>query len=110
MCSSDLIDPDAAGRRDELVLSLARELLRNADKHAQATRVTVRVALEHGSVRLEVTDDGRGLAPGRLTEALREGHIGLASSRERAEAIGGSLLAGPRDDGLPGTQVVALLP
>jgi len=104
------IDPEAAGHRDELVLSLARELLRNAGKHARATRVTVRVALEHGAVRLEVTDDGRGLAPGRLTEALREGHIGLASSRERAEAIGGSLLAGPRDDGLPGTQVVALLP
>ena len=42
--------------------------------------------------------------------ALGEGHIGLASSRERAEAIGGSFRVGARDDGRPGTQAVALLP
>ena len=32
------IEPAAAGRRDELVMSLARELLRNAGKHARARR------------------------------------------------------------------------
>jgi PAS domain S-box-containing protein len=104
------IDPAAAGRRDELVLSLARELLRNAAKHAGASRVDVLVGLAAGAVRLEVTDDGEGIAPDRLAEALGDGHIGLASSRERAEAIGGSFRVGARDDGRPGTQAVALLP
>ena len=104
------IDPAAAGHRDELVLSLARELLRNAAKHARAHRVDVLVGLEGGAVRLEVSDDGGGIAPERLAEALGEGHIGLASSRERAEAIGGSFRVGARDDGRPGTQAVALLP
>ena len=50
------------------------------------------------------------MAPGRLGEALGQGHIGLASSRERAEAIGGRLRVGPRSDGARGTQAVALLP
>lgn len=104
------IDPAAAGRRDELVLSLARELLRNAGKHARASEVRVRVGLEDDAVRLDVADDGVGLAEHRLAEALGSGHIGLASSRERAEAIGGSFRVGPRDDGAPGTQAVALLP
>lgn len=104
------IEPVAAGRRDELVLSLARELLRNVAKHARAGEVHVRVALEDGSVRLEVTDDGAGFAPERLADALGQGHIGVASSRERAEAIGGSFRVGTRDDGQPGTQAVALLP
>jgi two-component system NarL family sensor kinase len=72
--------------------------------------VAVRVALEADAVRVDVVDDGAGFAPERLGEALGEGHIGLASSRERAEAIGGSFRVGPRDDGQPGTQAVALLP
>jgi PAS domain S-box-containing protein len=104
------IEPAAAGRRDELVLSLARELLRNAGKHARAERVDVSVAFEEGGVRLDIVDDGVGLSGDRLPEALGSGHIGLASSRERAEAIGGTFRVGPRDDGLPGTQAVALLP
>ena len=104
------IEPAAAGRRDELVLSLARELLRNAGKHARAERVGVTVALDEDTVRLDVVDDGVGLAEDRLPEALGSGHIGLASSRERAEAIGGSFRVGPRDDGLRGTQAVAVLP
>ena len=108
-CNVD-IEPAADGRRDELVLSLARELLRNAAKHAGAREVAVGVALAGDAVRLEVTDDGTGFAPDRLADALGRGHIGLASSRERVEAIGGSFRVGPRDDGRSGTQAVAVLP
>ena len=104
------IEPAAAGHRDELVLSLARELLRNAAKHARAREVAVRVTLEDAGVHLEVTDDGTGFAAGRLSDALGQGHIGVASCRERAEAIGGSFRVGPREDGRPGTQAVAILP
>ena len=108
-CSVD-IEPAAAGRRDELVLSLARELLRNVAKHAGAREVHVRVISEGAAVRFDVVDDGGGFPADRLADALGKGHIGVASSRERAEAIGGSFRVGPRDDGRPGTQAVALLP
>jgi signal transduction histidine kinase len=104
------IESAACGLRDELVLSLGRELLRNVAKHAGASEVVVRVAYADGAVRLEVIDDGAGFAPERLADALGQGHIGVASSRERAEAIGGTFRVGPRDDGRPGTQAVAVLP
>jgi PAS domain S-box-containing protein len=104
------IDPAAAGQRDELVLSLARELLRNVAKHATAQHVEVKVQRAPDGIVLEVTDDGVGIAPGRLQAALGEGHIGVASSHERAEAIGGGMRVGPRTDGRPGTQALATLP
>jgi two-component system NarL family sensor kinase len=104
------IDPAASGPRDELVLSLVRELLRNVAKHAMARTVSVRVRSTTEGIVLEVTDDGIGIEPGRLRAALGSGHIGVASSQERAEAIGGSLRVGPRADGRPGTQAIAVLP
>jgi signal transduction histidine kinase len=41
-------------------------------------------------IRLEVADDGVGMPPGREEAALREGHIGLASTIQRMQAIGGA--------------------
>ncbi|HEV2814120.1 MAG TPA: GAF domain-containing protein [Solirubrobacteraceae bacterium] len=76
---------------DELVVALLREFVHNAVKHADATFLVVTVGDEDGRVVLEVSDDGRGMAPDRPAEALRDGHIGLASSRERVEAVGGRL-------------------
>jgi two-component system NarL family sensor kinase len=85
------VEPDAAGPHDELLLSVARELLSNVARHAHAGRATVSVRSEGDSVVLEVADDGSGLTPGRLEQARAEGRIGLASCRERMEAVGGAL-------------------
>jgi len=103
------VDPAAAGLRDELVLSLARELLNNAAKHAEADVVRVTVARQNGSVLLEVADDGRGLDPEAVAAAPMKGHIGLASMAQRVEAVGGSLdlRAAPSEQG---TTVLARLP
>ena len=103
------VDPSATGLRDELVMSLARELLNNAAKHAQAAHVHVTVGRVDGSVLLEVADDGRGLDAAAVAAAPMHGHIGLASLAQRVEAVGGSLdLHGATDGG--GTTVVARLP
>jgi two-component system NarL family sensor kinase len=83
------IEPAAVGIHDELVVSLVRELLSNIAKHARATRAAVTLTRENHDVALEVTDDGRGFTAERQVAALVEGHIGLASSRERVEASGG---------------------
>jgi signal transduction histidine kinase/PAS domain-containing protein len=106
-CELD-IDPSAGGVRDDLVIALARELLTNAAKHAGASRVSVRVRRADGGILLEVADDGDGIPEGRLADALREGHIGLASSIQRVEAVGGTLTLSPVPGG--GTSVAATLP
>jgi signal transduction histidine kinase len=74
-----------------LLLTLMRELLTNVAEHARAHTARVRLRREGDILELEVADDGVGIPPGRLAEALAEGHIGLASARRRAEAAGGSL-------------------
>ncbi len=51
---------DAPGDHDDLVLALARELLQNAAKHADARRVRLEVTREGGAVVLLCADDGRG--------------------------------------------------
>jgi PAS domain S-box-containing protein len=102
------VDQDAAGHQDDLVLSLARELLANVARHAEASRCSVSVMREGERLTLEVADDGRGIPPGRQDRALREGHIGLASAIQRVQAIGGEaeVWSGPGS----GTVVQARIP
>lgn len=85
------VAPEATGIADQLVFSLARELVLNVVKHAAASSLRVRVQRTAGELLLEVADDGRGLDPARLRAAPLAGHIGLASATERVEALDGTL-------------------
>ncbi|HEY7631164.1 MAG TPA: PAS domain S-box protein [Thermoleophilaceae bacterium] len=102
------VDDDATGVHDELILSLARELLTNVAKHAEAKHVRVEVRREDAWIVLVVVDDGLGIESGRREAALREGHVGLASSAERVEALAGRFEV----EGRPGrgTRARAVLP
>jgi PAS domain S-box-containing protein len=83
------VEREASGVEDALVLSAARELVMNVAKHAEASRCSVRVERRGQRIYLEVADDGKGIPEGRQDRALREGHIGLASTVQRMKAIGG---------------------
>ncbi len=102
------ITDDALGLGDQLVFSLARELMVNARKHSEASELSVRVFTDGERVVLEVSDDGRGFDAQQWQRARVEGHIGLASAAERVEAIGGrfALSGGPGN----GTRVRIELP
>jgi signal transduction histidine kinase len=64
----------------------AQEALTNISKHAQASRVTVDLALAGGVLSLEISDNGRGLQPDDLAKARSFGIRGL---HERAGTVGG---------------------
>jgi len=81
---------------DRQLLAIARELISNAGRHSGGSVVEVKVGAEEGLLRLEVADDGVGVDEERRRDALREGHIGLVSVAERAEAVGGRFLVEPR--------------
>ena len=69
----------------EVFYRIAEEALRNAELHANASRVGVYLqADESGAHKLVIADDGAGFDP----EAIRSGHFGLVGMRERAEMIG----------------------
>jgi len=65
---------------------VAREAVSNAIRHSGATLIRVSLRGGPGSLRLEVTDNGSGLASGAL--AARPGHLGMIGMRERSIAIG----------------------
>ena len=74
----------------------AQEALTNVRKHAPANRVQVHLRYSSGGAELTVDDFGSAPAPG--PNGSTEGY-GLEGMRERAELLGGSLEAGPRDTG-----------
>ena len=80
---------DGPHPHERLLVSVARELLANAARHANATEVTLRLAHENGNVVLVVRDNGHGFDVAELPERLALGHIGLASQRMRVESAGG---------------------
>jgi signal transduction histidine kinase len=82
---------------------IVQEALTNVLKHAGPSTASVHVEHRPGALRIEVSDDGRGVN-GR---ALPGGH-GLLGMRERVAVYGGSLDAGPRPGG--GYAVRAVLP
>lgn len=87
--------------------AVLREALSNTMRHACAHTVAVR-CMEHPSFyQLIVTDDGAGGVQASGYGAA-EG-MGLASMRERIEALGGTFTAGPRV-GAGGWRVFATVP
>lgn len=76
--------------QEAALLRVAQEALHNALRHSGARRVTVTLAgtPARGAV-LRVHDDGRGFDPESVRRAGR--HLGLASMRDRAAAVGGTL-------------------
>jgi signal transduction histidine kinase len=77
------------------------EAITNAQKHARASSIRVRVAMRGGSVHVEILDNGRGGA----SESVAYGLQGL---RDRVEAMGGKFeLNSPRGHG---TRVAADIP
>lgn len=102
------VDPQAAGVNDPLLFSIARELITNAAKHAGASTVSVSVSRGAADIVLEVADDGKGIQSGRLEQAPRDGHIGLASCSERVDALDGRFEIGSTEG--VGTLVRASIP
>ena len=88
------------------VYRITREALTNVVRHAHASAASVQVDHRYGRVEVAVRDDGSS-SNGEGGSGTKPGH-GIAGMRERAEALGGSLTAGPSTDG--GFLVTASLP
>lgn len=82
-----------------------QEALTNAMKHAAGSVVRVRLAVRSGALEIDVRDDGAVVRSPLAASGLG---LGLAGMRERVEALGGGLDAGPRADG--GWRLQARLP
>ncbi|MGZ8563290.1 MAG: GAF domain-containing sensor histidine kinase [Candidatus Limnocylindria bacterium] len=103
------VDADAAPALSATViselLSIAREALSNATRHASATQVVLSVEGDGAELRLEIADDGAGFDG---SAAPTPGHHGLSNMRRRAESLGGRLQV---ESGKGrGTRIIAVVP
>lgn len=93
------VEADPEARLSEVRLSdnvelqiqrIVQEALTNVRKHARAKQVEISLARTAGGLAVTVRDDGAGFNPERLGRAELP-RFGLATLRERAESIGGTL-------------------
>jgi len=67
------------------LLRIGQEAVANGVKHGRARQVVVELRYAVGSVRLTVSDDGKGFV---ADQAAPSGHFGLLDMRERAQSMG----------------------
>ncbi len=88
---------------DRAAFRIVQEGLTNIVRHAGPAAATVRVGYLEEEITVIVDDDGAGGETGHENAGS-----GIAGMRERATALGGDLVAGPREGG--GFRVQARLP
>lgn len=94
--------PDLSAAVEMAVYRIGVEAITNTLRHAAARTLALRLAVEGDTVVVEVEDDGQGL-PSDVVPG-----VGVASMRERAEAVGGRLELSTGSAG--GTLVRGVLP
>ena len=87
----------------QVILRVTREAITNAVRHANATRLRVRLSFRPHVVQLSVRDDGIGFTVDRDFRTYGH-HWGLRGMRERAVQIGAALRVRSEPGG--GTEVV----
>jgi signal transduction histidine kinase len=97
------------GEIETTLFRIVQEALTNVHRHSGSPRAEVRIIRDPLEVRLQVSDEGRGVPPEAL-ELIGEGAsvgVGVAGMRERAIQLGGQLKVA---SSAQGTTITAILP
>ena len=90
------------------IFRLVQEALTNIHRHSDSKIASVHVSLEEQSVRIEVTDRGKGIPPEQLI-AIQTGTsgVGIRGMQERLRHLGGTISI---ESSGSGTRVLASVP
>jgi signal transduction histidine kinase len=83
---------EALGDNERTVLfRVAQEALTNVARHARATQVKISIRRISGSVRMEISDNGKSFLVEKTVTAKNPKRLGLVGMKERVEMVGGKL-------------------
>lgn len=104
--SIDLQDEQLPAHLEIIIYRIIQEALNNIDKHAQASKISLKLGLQNKTIYLEVKDNGKGFVLNQL-ESSTIG-IGIHHIQERADLVGGqaTIESAPKQ----GTCIHVLLP
>ncbi|MFC4779611.1 ATP-binding protein [Paenibacillus sp. GCM10023252] len=88
------------------IYRIVQELLRNADKHAQADRITLEIEQKNHNIFFRYTDDGIGMDVNQMNASFE--HMGLSGIKERVTSLEGEVTF--RSQRGSGLEVVIQLP
>jgi two-component system NarL family sensor kinase len=102
------IDPhELPSQTEGDLFRITQEAVTNAVKHGSADHVTISLRCDDDRIELAILDDGDGFGEVDPLKTTEPGHIGLASMRERAELLHGSLRI---ESSAEGTAVIVRAP
>jgi two-component system, NarL family, sensor histidine kinase LiaS len=97
---AEMSAPDEVG--DEII-SIAREILRNAKLHSRASRIGITSYPINNRIYLQISDNGIGGA------IMKDGHWGMTGISERIAKLGGSIVIENNSDADLGVRITVLL-
>jgi signal transduction histidine kinase len=98
-------EPDLSKDQATALFRIFQELLTNIIRHAEASDVIVRLEERNGELRLQVSDNGRGITENEINAPKAFGLLGI---RERLYPLGGKITFEGRPQ--QGTRVIIHLP
>ena len=87
---------------------VAQSALANVERHAQASRVTVKIQKDPRTLCLEIHDNGKSFVVGRVLPTSGGQRLGLLGMSERVAMVGGKLVVASAPG--QGTTIRAELP
>jgi len=91
-----------------VLFRVAQEAFTNIARHANASRVELRISSEIDLMCMHIHDDGRGFDAPRIMRARGSNRLGLLGMRERLEMLGGSFAVASSPEF--GTEITARVP
>ncbi|NVM22736.1 MAG: PAS domain S-box protein [Desulfobacterales bacterium] len=88
----DMLKHDLPHEAQLALFRIAQEAVGNIERHAEASKVVIRLESGGGKIRMIITDNGKGFeAPMRLSDLSSTGKLGLLGMQERARLLRGTL-------------------